>query len=80
MPIAARATGDTYEARVVKVQIIIGKLHSIHDQDFIHKFIFDLCQRYLDKSKELEKFVRPDIESLERRYIENLLKDLGYGA
>jgi len=37
-----------------------------------------IAGRPIVKSKELDKFVRPEIEALDRRAITNILRDLGY--
>ncbi|MFN7465282.1 MAG: hypothetical protein ACK53T_07850 [Planctomycetota bacterium] len=78
MPIAGRPTDLTYEAKIERVLNVINKLHSESDRHFIRTFIFDLGYQYIVKSKELDKFVRPEIEALDRRAITNILRDLGY--
>jgi hypothetical protein len=77
MPIIPRSSSPTtYEERIAKVAEILTKLHNPNDAQFIKNFIFDLCKRFIDKSKEFERYVNPQIEALDRRYVESIIKDL----
>lgn len=77
MPISPRKSEPmTYEERISKVMEIINKIHSPFEQQILRSFILELCQRYITKSKELDKYVRPEVEELDRRFMEMVLKDL----
>ncbi len=77
MPIVPRSSSiTTYEERIAKVLEILAKLHNPNDADVVRNLIFDLCKRYLEKSMELERFINPKIEELDRRFIEGIIRDL----
>lgn len=77
MPINARKSEPmTYEDRISRVMEIIDKIHNPFEKQLLRNFVWEMCQRYITKSKELERFVRPEIEELDRRFIETILRDL----
>lgn len=78
MPIEPKII-NTYEAKVERIYTALSRL-PLHDKLLIIEFIRDLAKRFKAKSEELEKFIRSDIEELDRRYIEQVLKDFNNGV
>lgn len=77
MPIVGRSTSvTTYEERIARILDILHRMPSSFDAQLIKNMLFELAQRYIDKSKELERYVNPKVEEMDRRFIENIIRDL----
>jgi hypothetical protein len=79
MPIIPKNQTLTFDEKIERINKIISKQYSEFDKQLLKNFIYELCQRYIDKSKELEKYVSPQIsemEKYERAYFELILKDM----
>lgn len=77
MAFAARNSSvTTYEERVARILEIISKMPNKFEAQLIRNMFFELAQRYINKSMELEKFVNPEIEKLDRRFVESIIRDL----
>jgi len=62
---------------MIKILDIINRIPNNYDSEFVRKFIIELCQRYIQKSEELDRYVNPTIEALDRRYMKTILQDFG---
>lgn len=73
MPIGAKIQAVTLEDKLFRVIGIISTMRNQSDADLLRSFIFDLCQRYINKEKQ---FPSTTDEHFELEYIERLIKDL----
>lgn len=79
MPITPHQTViNTHEERMAKIIEIINKMPNSFERQLLLNFVFDIIQRYIQKSRELERFVSPKMEELDRRFMEMVAKELGF--
>lgn len=79
MPITPHQTViNTHEERMAKIIEIINKMPNSFERQLLLNFVFDIIQRYIQKSRELERFVNPKMEELDRRFMEMVAKELGF--
>ena len=79
MPIIPKTQAYVFEEKVDRINRIINNLHNEYDKQLLKNFIWELCRRYIDKSKELERNSSTSIselEKFERNYMETIIKDL----
>lgn len=81
MPINPRPSDltGTYEDRMERIMLALSKMPNQFDAQLIRNLILELCQRYNTKSKELQIHINPNIEALERRFTDQIIKDLNLG-
>lgn len=77
MPIQPRESApNTYEYKIERVIETLNKMPNQFDAQLIRNLILELCQRHITTCKELETHINSNIQALERRYQEQIIKDL----
>lgn len=78
MPINPRPSDltGTYEDRIERIMLVLSKMPNQFDAQLIRNLILELCHRYNSKSQELQLYVNPKVEELERRFTDQIIKDL----
>jgi hypothetical protein len=77
MPISPRRSEPlAFEERISRVMDIIDKIHNPFEKQLLRNFIFELCQRYINVSKQLELFGASEERDSDVKFIEVVLRDL----
>lgn len=78
MPIQVRPSESTgtYEERIERIMTALNKMPNQFDAQLIRNIILELCHRYNNKSVELEKVTNSSTEKLDRRFTNEIIKDL----
>lgn len=81
MPLAIRPSDltGTYEDRIERIMNALSKMPNQFDAQLIRNLILELCRRYDLKSRELGIFTNIEIEALDRRFTDQIIKDLNLG-
>jgi len=77
MPVAIRRQIFTTEEKFNEALRVLGTIRNQADQDYLRNFIMEIAKRYIDKDKELEKYVSQSVKEMnafERSYIETIIQ------